>query len=84
VRHKHYDLATLGNVTQAFQPVFEPFHRLESLCHFPPPVCRVVFLIVMIGEDRGRCQKPQQMENSRGFKRREEGSAKKDHFGIIA
>ena len=25
---------TFGNVTQAFQPVFEPVHRLESLCHF--------------------------------------------------
>jgi hypothetical protein len=40
----------LANVKQAFQPVFEPVHRLESLCHFPPHVGRFVFLIVSIGE----------------------------------
>jgi len=26
-----------GNVAQAFQPVLEPAHRLESLCHSSPP-----------------------------------------------
>lgn len=34
------DLAPIENVTRAFQPVVVPVHRLESLCHFPPPVSR--------------------------------------------
>jgi hypothetical protein len=38
-------IALQRNVTQAFQPVFEPVHRLESLCHFPDLVRRFVFLI---------------------------------------
>ncbi|MEI8313275.1 MAG: hypothetical protein WCH98_21200, partial [Verrucomicrobiota bacterium] len=33
---------------QAFQPVFEPVHRLESLCHSAVPFCHFLFLIVRI------------------------------------
>jgi len=40
------DLATRGNVAQAFQPVFD--HRPESLCHSPRPGHRFVFLFALL------------------------------------